>query len=405
MPVRGRAPARPDPGGFRWLLASSWITNIGDGMMLAAGPLLVASQTSDAFLVAMASLLQRLPWLLFGLHAGVVADRFDRQRIVVGVNLLRAGVLAVLTTSIAVDAVNIAVVLVAMFLLGVAEVFVDVAGQALLPGVVEPERLGVATSRLVAGDITGNQLAGPPIGAALFVVGMFVPFAAQSVLVAAGALLMLRIRLLTAAGPRSTARPRDDIVEGVRWLWSNAPVRTLTITIVVFNVTFGAAFSILVLYSSERLGLGELGFGVLTAAGALGGLAGSAAYPALERRVSLSTLLRVGLIVETLTHLGLALTVTPWVAIAILVAFGGHTSIWGTLSTSLRLRATPDHLQGRVGSVYKIAVHGGIVVGAAFGGVIASAVSIVAVYWFAFAGSAALVVFIWRPLIHLDPDR
>ncbi|MEZ5248035.1 MAG: MFS transporter [Ilumatobacteraceae bacterium] len=75
------------------MLASSWITNLGDGVGLAAGPLLVASQTDDAFLVAMAALLQRLPWLLLGLHAGVVADRHDRRRIVVVANLARAAVL------------------------------------------------------------------------------------------------------------------------------------------------------------------------------------------------------------------------------------------------------------------------------------------------------------------------
>ena len=78
---------------FRWMLASSWVSNIGDGISLAAGPLLVASETSDPLLVALAALLQRLPWLLFGLHAGVLADRVDRRLIVVTVDLARAAVL------------------------------------------------------------------------------------------------------------------------------------------------------------------------------------------------------------------------------------------------------------------------------------------------------------------------
>ena len=65
--------------GFRWLLASSWTSNLGDGIGLAAGPLLVASQTRNPVLVAMAALLQRLPWLLFGLWAGAIADRVDRR--------------------------------------------------------------------------------------------------------------------------------------------------------------------------------------------------------------------------------------------------------------------------------------------------------------------------------------
>jgi hypothetical protein len=67
------APARLGVG-FRWLLASSWTTNLGDGIAIAAGPLLVASQTDDAFLVAMAALVQWLPPLLFGLYAGAWSD-------------------------------------------------------------------------------------------------------------------------------------------------------------------------------------------------------------------------------------------------------------------------------------------------------------------------------------------
>ncbi len=96
---------------FRWLLASSWVSNLGDGMALAAGPLLVASQTSDPLLVAMAALLQQLPWLLFGLFAGVLADRVNRRLIVVAVDLARAGVFALLALSVLTGTVSVGVVL------------------------------------------------------------------------------------------------------------------------------------------------------------------------------------------------------------------------------------------------------------------------------------------------------
>ena len=111
--------------GFRWLLASSWVSNLGDGIAIAAGPLLVASLTHDAFLVALAALLQWLPPLAFGLYAGALADRLDRRLIVVTVDLLRAVVLVLLALSVVSGMVSIALVLVAMFLLGTAEVFAD----------------------------------------------------------------------------------------------------------------------------------------------------------------------------------------------------------------------------------------------------------------------------------------
>jgi len=153
---------------FRWLLASSWTSNAGDGIALAAGPLLVASQTSNATYVALAALLQRLPWLLFGLYAGVLADRLDRRLVVMTADVLRAVVLAVLVVSIVTDRVSIAVVLAVMFLLGTAETFADTTTSALTPMVVGKRDLGIANARVMGGFIVANQLAGPPVGAALF---------------------------------------------------------------------------------------------------------------------------------------------------------------------------------------------------------------------------------------------
>src|SRR5690606_13887135 len=106
------------------------------------------------------------------------------------------------------------------------------------------------------------------------------------------------------------ARPRlrHDIAEGFRWALGHAAVRTLILTIFIFNLTFGAAWSVLVLYTAQRLGLGELGFGLVTTVQAAGGLLGIAAYGWITRHVSLAGVMRIGLILETLTHLGLALT-------------------------------------------------------------------------------------------------
>src|SRR3954452_8309842 len=134
---------------FRWLVASSWISNLGDGVGLAAGPLLIASQTRDPLLVALAALLQRLPWLLFGLYAGVLADRLDRRALVVAVDLLRAAVLAALTATLVSGEGSVVVVLVAMLLLGTAEVFADTTTGTLLPMVVAKADLGVGNARLM----------------------------------------------------------------------------------------------------------------------------------------------------------------------------------------------------------------------------------------------------------------
>jgi MFS family permease len=384
--------------GFRWLLSSSWISNIGDGIGLAAGPLLVASQTRDPLLVAMAALLQRVPWLLFGLYAGVLADRLDRRLVVAVVDLLRAAILLMLTLTIVTDTVNVAVVLVSMFLLGIAETFADITTGTLLPMVVPKSDLGIGNARLILGFITANQLAGPPIGAALFAAGRAWPFALQAICVGLGAVLVSRIASTRPARDEARRPARKEIREGLRWLWSHRPIRTLTITIVTFNVTFGAAWSVLVLYASDRLGLGAIGFGLLTTASAVGGVLGSWAYGRIERRISLADIMRIGLVFETLTHIALALNRMPAIAMGVFFLFGIHAAVWGTTSASIRQRAVPTEFQGRVGSVYMIGVHGGLVVGAGIGGIAARLGGVTAPFWFAFVGSALILAAIWREL-------
>ena len=395
------APSRLGSG-FRWLLASSWVTNTADGILLAAGPLLVASQTGDPFLVALAAGLQWLPPLLFGLYAGVVTDRLDRRLVVVTVDLVRAAVVMVLAATVLTDVVSIWVVLVALFLLGTAEVFADNAAQTLLPMLVDRADLATGNSRLMTGFITVNQLAGPPIGAALFVLGTAVPFVTAAVVVALGAVLAGRIVLPPHARERSPdSRTRHEMLEGLRWVRQHAAVRTLVLTIFIFNITFGAAWSVLVLYATQRLDMGEIGFGLLTTTSALGGLLGTASYGWITRRISLGNLMRVGLVLETVTHLALALTTVPAVALGIFFVFGAHAFIWGTTSVTVRQRAVPSEFQGRVGGVNLVGTFGGLVVGSGVGGLLAQHWGVTAPFWFAFVGSAVFVVLIWRQLTHV----
>jgi predicted MFS family arabinose efflux permease len=387
---------------FRWLLASSVATNAGDGIALAAGPLLVASQTRDPLLVSMALLSQQLPYLLFGFLAGAVADRMDRRRIVAIVDLGRAVVLVVLAATIAGGSVNIVVVFLALFVLGTAETFADVSSHSLLPRVARREDLGIANARLSGSFLLTNQLLTPPIGAFLFAIGMALPFATNAACFALGAILVSRVVSdVTSDAPTSGASLRADIVEGFRWLMGHPPMRTLALTIVAFNVTYGAAWSVLVLYASERLGMDEVGFGLITTAIAVGGIIGTVSYGRLERRFSLADIMRVGLLIETFTHLSLALTTEPIVALGTMVVFGAHAFVWGTTSTVVRQRAVPDALLGRVTGVYHVGVLGGIVVGTPIGGLLARGFGITAPFWFGFVGSALLVAILWRQFEHI----
>ncbi len=387
---------------FRWLLGSSWLSNIGDGVALAAGPLLVASSTHSAFLIASGAFLQWLPPLLFGLWAGALSDRHDRRRIVLIADAVRIVILAGITVAVFSHHAFVALVLASLFALATAEVFADNTTATLLPMLVARDELATANSRIQFGLVTLNQLVGPPIGAALFAAGRAWPFLAQMVIVLAAVGMVLRIAL--PAHPRDRhldSTVRADIAAGFRWVRRHAAVRTLVLTIFTFNITFGAAWSVLVLYSSRRLGLGAIGFGLITTVQAAGGLLGTASYGWIVKRVSLGNIMRIGLIIETLTHLGLALATSPWVAMPIFFVFGAHAFIWGTTSVTVRQRAVPPELLGRVTSVNTMGVFGGLVVGSGVGAVLAGHFGVTAPFWFAFGGSAVFLVLIWRQLVHI----
>jgi MFS family permease len=386
---------------FRWIWGASTVSNLGDGIVLAAGPLLVASLTRDPLTVATAAFLQQLPWLLFGVPAGAIIDRLDRRLLTVVVDLARFAVIGVLALAVVTDLVSLPVVLATFFLLGTSEAFADNAASTLVATAVPKAHLGMANSRLFGTTILANQLAGPPLGAFLFGAGMAVPFGANALCFLLAAVLVSRIS--TPVGHRGGAprAMRHEIAEGLRWLGAHPPVRTLAITITAFNVTFGAAMAVYVLYATERLGLSEVGYGFLMTMSAVGGLVGAGTYRWLERRYSLATLMRLGLVVETLTHLGLALTREPVVAGAVMAAFGVHAVVWGTTSTTVRQRAVPSRLLGRVTSVYLLGGVGGLAVGSLLGGALARQWGVVAPYWFGFVGSALLTAVMWRALVHI----
>jgi MFS family permease len=388
------APARFGHG-FRRLLVSAWASDLGDGVALAAGPLLIVSQTRAPFVV---TLVQQLPWLVFGLHAGVIADRYDRRKIIVIANVARAVVLGALATMIVTGTVTVGAVLIALAAFGTAEVFVDTTGSTLLPMLVAKDDLGVANSRLMFGRITINQLGGPALGAVLFAAGLAIPFVLQAVCVTFAALVVRSIAIEPRLRPDTRSSARSEIKEGLRWVWAHPAIRILTITIFAFNLTFGAGWAILVLYSLERLGLGDIGFGLLASFGAAGGVVVALTYGRIEQRLGMANIMRIGLSIEVLMHLTFAINTTPWIAFAMFFVFGMHEAAWGTTSVTIRQRVVPAEFQGRVSSVNGVGVFSTLVLGALLGGAIAARWGVTGPFWFGFVGSLLTLIAMWRHL-------
>lgn len=395
-----RISARPGAD-FAKLWTASAVSNVGDGVTAVAGPLLVASLTTDPALVAGAAFAQQLPWLLFALPSGVYADRLDRRRLVVIVNLLRATALGGLFAAVATGTVPVPAVYAVFFLLGVGETLADTAASAFLPAIVAPDRLASANARLAATFTIGNQFVAKPLGAWLFVIAAAVPFGVNALTFAVSAALVASMRPVPASPPAtgSTRQAlRADIAAGVRWLWRHRLLRTLAVTMGLANVVFCGAFAVFVLYAQQRLGLSEVGYGTLLTTFAVGGLLGTTIAARLESRFGARVLLRAGLVVEAATHATLAATTRPLVAAAILVVFGVHTMVWGVIVGTLRQRVVPDRLRGRVTSVYYLLDLGGAALGSLLGGVFARVLGITGPFWLAAAVMAVIAAAAWRPI-------
>ncbi|TCO24958.1 putative MFS family arabinose efflux permease [Kribbella steppae] len=378
------------------------ISNLGDGAMLAAGPLLVASITREPAAVGAAAFVQQLPWLLFALFSGALVDRFDRRLMIVAADIFRATVLGALGIAVLLDTSPLWAIYAALFLLGTAETLADNASGALLVSAVPKDQLGKANARLFASGTVLQQLGGPPLGALMFAVGAGVPLVFDAVTFAAAAALIARVAVRPAPPDSDRTALWSEVREGVRWLWAHAGVRTLACSILVMNITFCAAFATWVLFARERLGLSETQFGLLVSVGAIGGLFGMPVYHVLEPRVGSLTLLRAGLVIETTVHLILALTRSPWVAGATMVVFGVHAVVWGIVSTTARQLATPEPLMGRVNSVYLLASVGGAAIGAGLGGVLAQRYGLAAPFAIAFFAMVLMTAVAWRPLRHVS---
>jgi MFS family permease len=392
--ARRRSPLGRD---YRRLWVANGLSVAGDGVTITAGPLLAASITHDPLLVAGALFAQQLPWLIFAPFSGVLVDRLDPGRLMVIVDLLRAAVIGALAASVFAGAARLAALYGALFILGVGSTVSDTAVLSLPPLLVSADDLVRANAALQGVQLVGAELAGPPLGAYLFVLAAGSPFAFDAATFVAGAALIASIRRRPAVRRRSErARLRQEMSEGIRWLLAHPGLRMLAVAIFVMNVMMGGTLAILVLYVRVRLGLGAEGYGVLLACTAAGGVVGTVIVRRVLARFGASLLLRAGLIIECATHFSLALTRRPWVAALTLVIFGVHNGIWNVVTVTLRQKAVPEELYGRVNSVYYTFAMGGFAVGSLMGGLLARGFGLAAPFWVAGAAVAVLATLAWR---------
>lgn len=387
---------------YRKLVAASAISNAGDGVAQIAYPWLASAVTRNPLLIALVAVAQRLPWLFFSLPAGVITDRRDRRQLMVAMNAARAVLTLVVAATVvarsgglpgpgeiadrpelvADDALLYVLVLAATVLLGMAEVLYDNSSQTFLPSLIAPADLERANGRLWSVELAANSFLGPPLGAALLAVGFALPFLVDAGTFAVSAALIALIPATTRCAPASAGGAasswRTELVEGVRWLWRHPLLRPLAITLGVLNALGMATFSLLVLFAQEVLDTTATEFAILGTSAAVGGIAGGWAAGWLSRSLgpgrSLGLTLVGGGVLTAVTGL-----VSHWTAVWVLSgAYTVLAMLWNVITVSLRQRIIPDHLLGRVNSVYRFFAWGMMPLGSLAGGALVVAIDAVA---------------------------
>jgi MFS family permease len=385
--------------GFPRLFAASVISNLGDGVLLGALPLLTAGLTRDPVAVSAVTAFTWLPWLLFSLPVGVVVDRVDRRRLMVAMDAVRTALVGTLTAAVLLDVVALPLLFGLAFAMGTAETLFDNGAQTILPSLVPANSLARANGRLFAAEVTANQFIGPPLGSALFVAAAAVPFGIDAATFAVSALLLATLPgSYRAAIPTERKTLRHEIVDGLRWLWGHRVIRSFALGAAGLNITFTAAASLLVLFAQDELGIGDAGFGLLLAAMAVGSTAGSLLAGRVIDRLGSRRAVVTAVTLMGVTLLVVALAPHPVLVGMLLAIVGFGQMVWNVVAVTYRQTVVPDGMLGRVNSVYRLIAYGSFPVGALGGGLLASAGGLRATWLFAGAGTLLLAPWLARAL-------
>lgn len=343
---------------FNQVWASVTVSSLGDGMRFVALPLLAARLTADPRLITAVALAEQLPWLLFGLLSGVLADRIDRRRILWVDDALRAVLVGALALAAAARQVSIPMLIIVGFLLGCGQTVYTGAWSGMVPALVGSDVLTRANARIQVSVLSANNLLGTSLGAVLFGISLALPFTVDA---ASFALSSTVVRFLHGDfRPRRGARARPpvslrrDTAEGIRWLWRQRLLRRLCLIAGVTDLVGAGLIAILVLYARRSLGLGDVGYALLVAAFAVGGIAGATLTPRLSTAIGPSRLLRLSTWGTAAAALGTGIAPTGPVAGLCIAGYGAMNLSWNVTAVSQRQVLAPTELLGRVTMAYRM---------------------------------------------------
>lgn len=357
-------------------IAASAMTNLGDGIAVVAWAWVATLLTRDPLLVALIPVALRLPWAVFAIPAGIVTDRVNRKRLILAADIARAMAFVIAAVAIHLatplppapdtglaDPWLFAVLGATALLIGAAEVFRDNAAQTVLPSIVPSEKLESANGQLWSAELTANALAGPALGAFLLAEAVALPFAFNVAAYVLAVVLVARLRIPPRSQARGTRDWRAEFRQGFEFLIHAPMLRMLAVLTGLWNMCHQMVVMGLVLHVQENLGAGPRAYGIILAAGAVGGIVGGMIGGPVASRLGRGRTAQWALLFSSASFLLIPWMPGPASLALVLAVFGLFGVTWDSVSVAFRQRMIPDAILGRVTSLYRLATWGMMPVG------------------------------------------
>ena len=362
---------------FNRLWAGSIVSNLADGVLIAAAPLLAITLTDSTVLISIIGAMVMLPWLLFAIPIGALVDRVDRRLILAGSNAIRSAVIGGLALSVATGHVTIYWLIASSFVIGVCEVATDTTAQSLIPQILDEEHYEKGNSRLQISETVIQGFIGAPLSGFLYALAMWLPFMINSIGYAVATLLALSIPIQYLQDVRTENakenKPHfiEDIKFGIRYLYNHKTLRRLVITTATIGVCYSMGTATMVLFIIKELELAPQYFGVVLTIQGVGALLGAIVAPKASKRFGRSIMMTLGIFVSSLVLLlqGFAPNIYIFVALATLGGFA--ISQWNILLMATYQTIIPNELFGRIHGTRRTLVWGMMPIGSLMGGVLA----------------------------------
>jgi MFS family permease len=362
---------------FNRLWAGSILSNLADGVLIAAAPLLAITLTDSTVLISIIGAMVMLPWLLFAMPIGVMVDRVDRRFILAGSNAIRSAVIGILTLGIATGHVTIYWLIFSAFIIGVCEVATDTTAQSLIPQILDKEHYEKGNSRLQISETVIQGFIGSPLSGFLYALAIWLPFFINSIGYAVATMLALSIPIqyLQDVRTESAAEKKphfiEDIKFGIKYLYNHKVLRRLVLTTATISVCYSMGTATMVLFIIKELELAPKYFGVILTIQGLGALLGAIVAPKASKKFGRSIMMTLGITLSSVVLLlqGFAPNIYIFVALA---TFGGFAiSQWNILLMATYQTVIPNELYGRIHGTRRTLVWGMMPVGSLIGGVLA----------------------------------